>query len=44
MDILPIGYLPVKNNYNNIVRIKNSHNKIIIKKIEGVRYIKKNKK
>lgn len=36
MDILPIAYKPIKNNYNNNVRIAN--NKI---KIKGIRYIKK---
>lgn len=40
MDILPIAYKPVKNSYNNIVRIRNS--KIVKLKIKGIRYLKNN--
>ena len=40
MDILSIAYIPIKNSYNNIVRLKYSSNKIIKKKIKGFRYIK----
>lgn len=42
MDILPIGYFPIKNSFNNIVRLntnKKSKNSKI--KYKGVRYIKK---
>jgi hypothetical protein len=38
MDILPIAYMPIINNYNNKVRIINKETKI---KIKGLRYIKK---
>jgi hypothetical protein len=38
MDILPIAYKPIKNSYNNKVRIKNIKIKI---KIYGSRIIKK---
>lgn len=39
MDILPIAYSPVNNNYTNKVRINQPKKKT---KIRGIRYIKKN--
>ena len=45
MDILPVAYFPLKNSFNDIVRLdpnnklkKSKNNKI---KIKGVRYLKK---
>ncbi len=39
MDILPIAYSPVNNNFTNKVRINQPKKKTIIK---GIRFIKKN--
>jgi hypothetical protein len=43
MDILPIAYKPIKNNYNNNVRIADNNVRIADNKIKikGIRYIKK---